>query len=143
MSKARILFVDDEKDFVEVVAERLRGREIDVDTAFSGPEGIEQVKAHEYDAILLDLAMPEMDGMETMKQMLAHDPKLQIIILTGEGSVSAGVEAMKHGATDFVEKPADIDTLVDKFSEAHQKRLETFEEDVSKKMSDLMRKKGW
>ncbi|MBD3332698.1 response regulator [candidate division GN15 bacterium] len=143
MSKARILFVDDEKDFVEVVAERLRGREIDVDTAFSGPEGIERVKAHEYDAILLDLAMPEMDGMETMKQMLAHDPKLQIIILTGEGSVSAGVEAMKHGATDFVEKPADIDTLVDKFSEAHQKRLETFEEDVSKKMSDLMRKKGW
>lgn len=143
MSKARILFVDDEEEFVKVVADRLRNRDIEVDTAYNGPDGIARVKESSYDAVLLDLAMPGMDGIETMKNMLEHDSSLQIIILTGQGSVSAGVEAIKKGATDFVEKPADIDTLVDKFSEAQQKRLESFEEDVSKKMSDLMRKKGW
>lgn len=143
MVNARILFIDDEEDFVQVVAERLRNRGIDVDTAYSGPAGLTKVREHTYDAVLLDLAMPGMDGIETMKRLLERDPQMQIIILTGHGSVSAGVEAIKQGATDFVEKPADIDTLVDKLSEAHEKRLELFEADVSKKMSDLMRKKGW
>jgi FixJ family two-component response regulator len=87
--------------------------------------------------------MPGMDGLETMKHLLEYDAHLQVIILTGQGSVSAGVEAIKQGAVDFVEKPADIDTLVDKFSEAQQKRLSLFEEDISQKMSNLMRKKGW
>jgi DNA-binding NtrC family response regulator len=143
MPNARVLLIDDETEFVEVIAERLRTRGIDVDTAFDGPTGIERAQEHNYDAILLDLAMPGMSGMETMSRLLEYDPRLQIIILTGHGSVNAGVEAMKHGATDFVEKPADIDTLVDKFSEAQQKRLEMFEEDISKKMSDLMKKRGW
>ncbi len=143
MSKARILFVDDEEEFVRVVAERLRNRDIEVDAVYNGPDGIAKVKEGNYDAVLLDLAMPGMDGLETMKHMLTYDSSLQIIILTGQGSVSAGVEAIKQGATDFVEKPADIDTLVDKFSDAQQKRLQSFEDDVSKKMSDLMRKKGW
>jgi len=143
MPNARVLLIDDEVEFVQVIAERLRNRGIEVDTAHDGSTGINQAKEHVYDAVLLDLAMPGMSGMETMEKLLEQDPKLQIIILTGHGSVSAGVEAIKHGATDFVEKPADIDTLVDKFSEAHQKRLEHFEEDISKKMSDLMKKRGW
>ena len=143
MPDARILFIDDEEDFVQVVSERLRGRGITVDAAYSGPEGLTKVKDHAYDAVLLDLAMPGMDGLETMKHLLEYDPHLQIIILTGHGSITAGVDAIKHGATDFVEKPADIDTLIDKVSDAHERRLEMFEEDVSKKMSDLMRKKGW
>ena len=143
MPNARILFIDDEEDFVKVVAERLRGRGIEVDTAFNGSDGLAKAREHNYDAVLLDLAMPGLDGIETMKGLLEQDPQQQVIILTGHGSVSAGVDAIKLGATDFVEKPADIDTLVDKFSEAHQRRLELFEEDVSRKMSDLMRKKGW
>jgi len=143
MAKARVLFIDDEEEFVKVVSERLRSRGIDVDTAYSGPDGIAKVTEHTYDAVLLDLAMPGMDGLETMKHLLEHDAHLQVIILTGQGSVSAGVEAIKHGAVDFVEKPADIDTLVDKFSEAQEKRLALFEDDISQKMSNLMRKKGW
>jgi len=143
MAKARVLFIDDEEDFVQIVAERLRARNIDVDVAHNGLDGIEEAKKRRYDAVLLDLSMPGMDGMETMARLLEYDASMQIIILTGQGSVSAGVEAIKKGATDFAEKPADIDSLVDKFADAAEKRLELFEEDISKKMDDLMRKKGW
>lgn len=143
MANARVLFIDDEEDFVKVVSERLRARDIDVDTAYNGTDGIAQAREHRYDAVLLDLAMPGLSGMDTMKALLEYDNTMQIIILTGQGSVSAGVEAIKLGATDFVEKPADIKTLVDKFADAAEKRLAMFEEDISKKMDDLMRKKGW
>ena len=143
MAIARILFIDDEEEFVQIVAERLRNRGVDVDSAHDGASGIELAQEHTYDAVLLDLAMPGMDGMETMRRLLEIDRALQIIILTGHGSVDAGVEAIKHGASDFIEKPADIDKLVDKLSDAQQRRLEMFEEDVSKKMSELMKKRGW
>jgi DNA-binding NtrC family response regulator len=143
MANVRVLFIDDEEDFATIVAERLRSRGIVVDTANNGPDGIARIKQHSYDAVVLDLAMPGMDGMETMRLMLEHDPRLQVIILTGQGSVAAGVDAIKQGATDFLEKPADIDTLMGKLSEAQQKRLSMFEQDISQKMSDIMRKKGW
>ncbi len=143
MASTRILFIDDEEDFVSVVSDRLRSRGVNVDSAGTGAEGIELFRQHTYDAVLLDLSMPGMDGLETMTHLLQINPKVQIIILTGQGSVAAGVEAMKQGASDFVEKPADIGELVDKFSEAQSKRLEQFEADISNKMSDIMRKKGW
>jgi len=143
MVSAKVLLIDDETDFVEVVAERLRSRGVEVDTAFNGPDGIAAAAKHTYDAVLLDLAMPGMDGMETMRLLREQNPMLQIIILTGHGSVTAGVEAIKQGATDFVEKPADIDTLMGKFIDAQAKRLSQFEEDVTRKMDDLMRRKGW
>ena len=143
MAVASLLIVDDETEFASVVAERMRNRDFDVDTAASGMEGIEKVKHRSYDAVVLDLAMPEMDGIETMAKMLEFDKDLQIIILTGHGSVQKGVEAVKKGAVDFIEKPADIDTLAGKVTEAQQKRVALFEENLNKKMSDIMRKKGW
>jgi FixJ family two-component response regulator len=89
------------------------------------------------------MAMPDMDGLETMKHLLAYDKNLQVIILTGHGSVKIGVEAVKAGAADFLEKPADIEALAGKITEAQQKRVALFEEDLEQKMSDIMRKKGW
>jgi DNA-binding NtrC family response regulator len=143
MAKATVLVVDDEVEFAGVLSERLRSRDFDVDTAGSGPEGLERIKHRVYDAIVLDLAMPGMDGIETMKQMLAQDASLQIIILTGFGSVQRGVEAVKLGAADFLEKPADIEALAGKVTEAQQKRMSLFEEDLAKKMSGILGKRGW
>lgn len=140
---AKVLIVDDEIEFSNVVAERMRSRGFDVDTAPNGPAGLEKIKEKTYDAIVLDLAMPDMDGIETMKLMLQFDKNLQIIILTGRGSIQKGVEAVKLGAADFLEKPADIEMLAGKVTEAQQKRVTLFEEDLEKKMSDIMRKKGW
>ena len=143
MATATVLIVDDEVDFSGIIAERLRARGFEADTADSGPDGIEKIRHKAYDAIVMDLAMPGMDGIETMKQMLAIDANLQVIILTGRGSVQKGVEAVKMGAVDFLEKPADIDALTGKITEAQTKKMALFEQDLEKKMSDLMRKKGW
>lgn len=143
MAKATVLVVDDELDFSGIISERLRSRGFEVDAADSGPAGLERIKQRDYDAVVLDLAMPGMDGIETMKQMLAIDANLQVIILTGFGSVQKGVEAVKLGAADFLEKPADIEALAGKVTEAQQKRMSLFEEDLEKKMSNIMHKKGW
>ena len=106
MAAVKVLVVDDEVEFAGAIAERMCNRGFEVDTADSGADGLLRIKDKQYDAILLDLSMPEMDGMETMKLMLEQDDTLQIIILTGYGSVDKGVEAMKAGAVDFLEKPA-------------------------------------
>lgn len=143
MSKAIVLIVDDEVEFSNIVAERLRGRDFEVDTVDRGAAGVEAVSNKPYDAVIVDLAMPGMDGIETLKAMLEVDAGLQIIILTGHGSIQKGVEAVKLGACDFLEKPADIEQLTTKVTEAQQKRVALFEEDLEQKMSNIMRKKGW
>jgi DNA-binding NtrC family response regulator len=143
MGIATVLIVDDEVEFSSVIAERLRTRGFDADTAENGPAGIQKIQAKAYDAIVMDLAMPGMDGIETMKKMLAIDANLQIIILTGQGSIQKGVQAVKEGAVDFLEKPADIDALTGKITEAQLKKMALFEEDLEKRMNDLMRNKGW
>jgi len=143
MATANVLIVDDEVDFSAVIAERMKARGLEVDTAESGMKGLEMIKEKSYDAIILDMAMPEMDGMETLKRMLAIDKNLQIIFLTGQATVQKGVEAVKLGAVDFMEKPADLATLIGKINEAQKKKVELFEENLQKKMSDILRKKGW
>lgn len=143
MAQARILIVDDEKEFSAVVAERLQNRGMEADTTENGQDAIRMVKEKTYDAVVLDLAMPGMDGLETLRQLLAYDKDLQIILLTGHATVEKGVEAMKLGAVDFLEKPADISTLVGKVTQAQEKRFERFQEKLDEKMSDLMKKKGW
>lgn len=143
MADAKVLIVDDETEFATVIAERLQARGFAVDTAESGPNGIARIKETAYDAIILDLAMPGMDGIETLQEMLKIDNTLQIILLTGHATLQKGIEAVKLGAGDFLEKPADIDALVGKLNEAQQKRIASFQESLEKKMSDIMKKKGW
>jgi DNA-binding NtrC family response regulator len=143
MATAKVLVVDDEVEFADVIAERMRSRGYEVDTANSGADGLERIKKKQYDAVLLDLNMPGLDGMKTMERMLGQDARLQIIILTGYGSVKKGVEAVKQGAADFLEKPADIEALTGKIDEAYERRVAFFEEDLEKKISDLIRRRGW
>jgi DNA-binding NtrC family response regulator len=143
MASANVLIVDDETEFSSVIAERMRNRGLMVDTAESGMQALEMIKKKSYDAVILDMAMPEMDGFETLKQMLETNKDLQIIFLTGHATVEKGVEAVKMGAVDFLEKPADLTTLMGKISEAQQKKMLLFEQGLEAKMSDIMKKRGW
>jgi len=120
--KANVLLVDDEARFVEILAERLRVRGLTVDTATSGEAALELVKEKDFDAVLLDLSMPGMSGTEVLREMKKMKPALQVIILTGQGSIEATVEVMKEGAMDFMEKPVDINKLIEKIREATRKR---------------------
>ena len=143
MSDSTVLLVDDEEDFVEVLAERLEARGLTVDTAANGELALEKAGKRPFDAIVLDMAMPGMDGIETLKGLLQINPDLQVILLTGRATLGQAVEAMKLGALDFLEKPVDIDTLVAKIEEAATKRDSLTEKRIEDKMDDIIGKKGW
>jgi DNA-binding NtrC family response regulator len=119
--KINVLLVDDEARFVEILAERLRVRGITADTATSGEGALKLVSEKDFDAVLLDLSMPGMGGIEVLREMKKAKPALQVIILTGQGSIQATVEVMKEGAMDFMEKPVDINRLIEKIGEAARK----------------------
>jgi DNA-binding NtrC family response regulator len=141
--KADILLVDDEEQFLKVLSQRLEGRGMKVDTSSSGEEALSRVKGKEFDAIILDLAMPGMGGMETLKRIRSENPDVQIIMLTGHGSVEKGVEAIKEGAVDFLEKPADLSKIMEKVAEAKRKRIILVEKKHEAHVKEILQAKGW
>jgi len=143
MSESTVLLVDDEVDFVEVLAERLEARGLAVDTAENGEVALEKAEERPFDAILLDMAMPGMDGIQTLKGLLQINPDLQVILLTGRATLGQAVQAMKLGALDLLEKPVEIETLVARIEEAATKRSSLTEKRIDDTLSDIMRKKGW
>ncbi len=114
----KVLLVDDEEDFLDAMATRMKDRGMEVSTTTSAADALKKVEQDAYDAVVLDLMMPEMDGLEVLKAMKAKRPELQIILLTGHATVQKGVEAMKFGAMDFIEKPADLKLLTEKIHQA-------------------------
>jgi DNA-binding NtrC family response regulator len=139
----KVLLVDDEPHFIKLLAERLEGRGFNVETAEGGPEAIAKVKGEPYDAIILDLLMPGMDGIETLKRLRETNPDLQIILLTGHGTIEKGVEAMKLGAMDFLEKPADFKELLEKIKAAKDRRMLLVEKKHEKRIREIMQTKPW
>ena len=139
----KILLVDDEKEFLEVMAERLSARGMNVSTADSALEALRQVETETFDAIILDLQMPAMDGIETLKALKQKRPELQIILLTGHATIKKGIEAMKLGAMDFIEKPADLAALTEKIKEAQAQRIVIVEKQVEEKLKKIINVKGW
>jgi len=121
MIEDRVLVVDDEEQFVVAFAKRLGARGFAVETAGSGEEALEAMRHRRFDAVVLDLAMPGMDGIATLRALQDINPDVQVVLLTGRGTVKKGVEAMKLGAMDFLEKPVDIEVLMDKIREAKAK----------------------
>ena len=143
MSSAKVLLVDDEKEFTETLSERLQLRGLEVYTASSGSEALDLAGQHRFDSVILDLQMPGMDGIETLKHLLAKDADQQVIVLTGHGTISKSVEALKAGAKDFFEKPIDIHTLSEEIGKAATQRLTLIEERSARAIDDLLKKKGW
>lgn len=139
----RVLLVDDEEDFLSVLSERLEARNLKVSQATGGEQAIEIVDQKDVDVVLLDLAMPGMDGLETLKRIKAGHPDTEIIILTGHGTVQAGVEAMKLGAEDFVEKPVDIHVLMEKIKDAREKRVLVLQERSREEIEKILKSKSW
>jgi len=143
MANEKVLLVDDEPDFTEVLSKRMESRGVKVDTAASGREALQKVKAKSYDAIVLDLSMPEMDGMETLKRLLEDNPDLQVIVLTGYATLEKGVEAMKIGAMDFLEKPAEIKKLMEKIEQAETNKMLLVEKRMEERIRGILGTKSW
>ncbi len=104
---------------------------------------VAKARERAFDAIVLDMAMPGMNGIETLNALLDINPDLQVILLTGQATLKQAVEAMKLGALDLLEKPVDIETLVANIEDAALKRSTLDDKRIAEKMSDILRKKGW
>ncbi|MEW5984733.1 MAG: response regulator [Acidobacteriota bacterium] len=107
----RVLVVDDEVDFATALASRLQRRGFTADAVFTGEDAVRRAEAGEADVLVLDLKMPGTDGLETLRRVRRRTPSVRVIVLTGHGTVESGIDGMQIGAADFLQKPADIDTL--------------------------------
>jgi len=114
----KLLLIDDEKGFVEVMSKRLSKRNIQVTKAFSGTEGIQALRGEDFDVVVLDLKMEDVDGLEVLKIFKTMVPQMPVIMLTGHGSEEAAREGIRLGAFDYLTKPCELEELVQKIHEA-------------------------
>lgn len=143
MNEDRILLVDDEEEFVLALSKRLTVRGLEVSAVGNGEDAVVEIQKHKFDAIVLDLAMPGIDGLETLRRIREIDNEVQIILLTGHGTIQAGIEAMRLGAMDFLEKPADFEDLLARIKEAIAKKLRLSQQHTEEQVSEILAKKGW
>jgi len=141
--KARVLLVDDEKEFIGTLSDRLEVRGLKVSCATDGFKALDLIDNQDFDVIVLDLAMPGMDGLETLKKIKNKDPDAEIIMLSGHGTLKSGVEAMRLGAEDFLEKPVDLNDLLEKISEATDKRILLRKKQSKAEIASILKSKGW
>jgi len=122
MKPIKVLLVDDEIDFVETLAERIKNRNLEADVAFNGEQAIELVHCQVPDIMILDLKLPHIDGMEVLRLMKQTHPEVEIIIVTGHGSEYNKIDAMLLGAFEFMEKPVNFDKLIRTIQNAYRNK---------------------
>jgi DNA-binding NtrC family response regulator len=110
--KLKVLLVDDEKEFVESLSERLELRNLDAEVVYDGEQALKAVEEGSHDVMVLDLRMPGIDGIEVLRQVKKTKPDMQVVVLTGHGTDKDEREAKRLGAYAYMKKPVDIDTLV-------------------------------
>ena len=113
----KILLVDDEKGFVDVISKRMFKRNFDVTKAYSGKEALQALRMTNFDAVILDLKMEDMDGIELLRIFKKIVPDLPVIMLTGHGSEEAARDGIGLGASDYLTKPCDFEELIEKIKD--------------------------
>jgi DNA-binding NtrC family response regulator len=116
----KILLVDDEERFRLTLGKRLTERQLDVVTVGSGEEALREVKGKPFDVVILDVKMPGLDGIETLKEIKKINPDVEVVLLTGHASVDAAVDGMRLGAYDYLMKPCEIEVLMEKIQGAYE-----------------------
>jgi len=123
MKDFKVLLVDDEQEFIETLAERLKMRDLDARMALDGEQALESVQDEEPDVMLLDLKMPGMDGMEVLRQVKKAFPHVQVVMLTGHGSDKHEEQARRLGAYAYLQKPVDLEQLVMTLRDAFKNKV--------------------
>lgn len=122
MDEFKVLLVDDEDDFRETLQKRLRNRKLQVEGAENGYKALEILQAQDFDVVVLDVKMPGLDGIDTLKEIKIKKPDVEVIMLTGHASVESGIQGMQLGAFDYVMKPVPLDELMDKMRQAYERK---------------------
>lgn len=139
----RVLLVDDEKEFADVLGERLESRGFSVKTAASGDEALVLLGRNAFDVIVLDVQMPGKNGIETLNEIKRLDPLLEVLMLTGHGTIQTAIEGMKLGAYDFLLKPTDLAELVGKILKARARKAEQEEKIRQAEIRHIVETRGW
>ncbi len=139
MTIAKLLLIDDETGFLDAMARRLKKRGYDVLTATSGMEALEVLSqsGDKVEAIILDVKMPGMDGIETLSEIKRKHPLIEVVMLTGHATVSSAIDGMKQGAFDYLMKPCDMDLLVEKVNDAAAMKRRHEEKIIEARMREI------
>ena len=117
----RILVVDDEEAFAVNLTRLLKSRGFDADTAFSGRQALEKINGQApFHVVILDVKMPGMDGISTLREIKQTSPDIEVLMLTGHATLETGIQAMRQGALDYLMKPCDIEDLCEKVNAAFE-----------------------
>jgi DNA-binding NtrC family response regulator len=117
-----VLLVDDESEFLDTLVKRLKKRKLNAIGARSGEEALEVLQSAPVDVVVLDVKMPGMDGLETLRQIKIAKPLVEVIMLTGHANMEVAIAGMELGAFDYLMKPMDIDELLYKLQDAYKKK---------------------
>ena len=117
-----VLFVDDEPDFLQTLLKRMRKRSVNASGVGSGEEALVHLAQFPADVVVLDVRMPGMGGIETLRAIKKKTPLIEVVMLTGHASLEVAREGMENGAFDYLMKPVDIDDLLYKIQDAFHKK---------------------
>jgi DNA-binding NtrC family response regulator len=137
------MLVDDEVPFVEALTKRLKKRNLNILTAFSGREALQTLDKHRnIDVVILDVKMPDLDGIETLREIKKAYPVTEVVMLTGHATVESAIEGMKFGAYDYLMKPCAIEQLMTKVEEATKKKRAHEEKIREARVKEALSKHG-
>ncbi|MFH1154045.1 MAG: response regulator [Pseudomonadota bacterium] len=139
--KIQVLVVDDEEDFLKSISKSLSVRNFNVTAVNRGEKAIEAVKAKPFDIALVDLRMPGINGEETLAALKAEQEGLEVVILTGHGTINSAVECTRLGAFSFLQKPCELNTLLDTLHRAYEKKLQNVEKINEARIKDILQRK--
>lgn len=139
----KVMLVDDEREFIEILSQRLETRGLKVKAVTSGEEALVMIEDQNVDVAVVDFAMPGINGIETLKQIKEKRSDIEVIMLTGQGTIQSGIEAMKHGAIDYLEKPVDLNILMEKIRLAKQQRMLALEKKSADEVKNILKSKSW
>jgi two-component system, OmpR family, response regulator VicR len=143
MALANVLLTDDEEPFVETMTKRLSKRGLAVSCALSGQEALKQIeKQPNVEVVILDVKMPGMDGIETLREIKRLHPLVEVVMLTGHATVETAIQGMKLGAFDYLMKPCDIEELVKKVEEAAEKKRQHEEKILEAQAREIAYRRG-
>ena len=122
MTLFNVLIVDDEQEFRDMTIKRLNKRNLHCEGAENGEQALECIKKGDFDVVLLDVKMPGMGGVETLREIKRMKPLIEVVMLTGHASVESGIDGMKLGAFDYLMKPMELEPLLEKLKDAYEKK---------------------
>ena len=125
VSVINLLLFDDQEEFVVAITERLRKRGFTADYAFTGTEALNQLEKNDsFDVVILDIKLPDLNGVDVLKKIKSKNPLIEVIIISGYAAIDSAVETLKFGAFDYLEKPFELNDLISKAKQAAQKKRE-------------------